>query len=97
MDWTIFWLLALIGAGWFFTFTAGFNIGIKYERFQHDKEVDAYVIPEDRLSDGSYWKMRYEEAVNDLDEVVGPKSFPDVPDAYRLLTEEDNAPGEAAE
>lgn len=70
MDGSIFWLLVLLGAGWFFTFTAGFNMGIKYERFRHDKEVDAYVIPEENLQDGAYWKMRYEDLVAENEAVM---------------------------
>ena len=66
MDWTIFFLIAMMGAGWFFTFTFGFNVGIRFERFRRDKEVDAYVIPEENLSDGAYWRsIILREAVPD--------------------------------
>ncbi len=64
----------------------GFNLGIKYERFRHDKEVDAYVIPEDRLSDSDYWKMQYEALVEDWDQETAMK-----------VLEETDAPGETTE
>jgi len=65
MDWGMMLSIAMLGAMVMFTFILGLNLGVKLERFRRDKEVDAYVIPEESLEDGAYWKMRYEDAVND--------------------------------
>jgi len=67
MDWSAVLLFAMVGMSWGFMGMLGMNVGIRLERYRHDKEVDAYVIPEENLQDGAYWKMRYEELANDVD------------------------------
>ncbi len=79
-DWIV--LFALLGAYG----SCSAMIGMRLEKWRRDKEVDAWEIPIERLQDGAYWKRRYEDVVNDLDEVVGPKSFGEEQDARRETT-----------
>ncbi len=69
MSWDLVIVLVGFVACWFFAVVTGFNMGIKYERFRHDKEVDAYVIPEENLGDEEYWKMRYEDLADEMEEM----------------------------
>ncbi len=46
----------------------GMVIGMRLERRRRDAEVDAWEIPEERLSDGAYWKKRYEVLLENLEE-----------------------------
>lgn len=69
MDWGVVIFAVGFIVCWCCCVWTGFNLGIKYERFRRDKEVDAYVIPEENLQDGAYWKMRYEELSQEWEEL----------------------------
>lgn len=56
MDWNLVTIFVCSGAFWML-------IGVRLERRRRDAEVDAFVIPDHRLSYDDYWKKRYEDLV----------------------------------
>ncbi len=87
MDGNFFWLLLF----WVVNNALMYRIG--YGRAFADATalltdlIGDHPLPtdDDRDEDAAYWRKMYEDTVNDLDEVVGPKSFP---------KEKEDAPGE---
>ncbi len=58
MDWNF--VAAFVGWGvWWII------VGAHLERRRRDAEVEAWEIPNDRLSDGAYWKRQYEDLADE--------------------------------
>ena len=62
MDWTVLF-------GFIFCVITGMIIGLRTERRRRDLEVDAYVIPEEDLNDAEYWKIKYEDLAEEVNEM----------------------------